>query len=65
VSETLKKIIDFGFKELKLDKIEASTHTENESSIKLLDKAGFRLNVNRKYEDNNLYVYYELEKSSS
>ncbi|MDA3886586.1 MAG: GNAT family protein [Candidatus Delongbacteria bacterium] len=65
MSETLKKIIDFGFKELKLDKIEASTHTENESSIKLLDKAGFRLNVNRKYEDNNLYVYYELEKSSS
>ncbi|MBN2835182.1 MAG: GNAT family N-acetyltransferase [Candidatus Delongbacteria bacterium] len=65
MSETLLKIIDFCFKELKLDKIEALTHTKNKSAIKLCEKTGFRLNVNKKYEDNKLYVYYELEKGSS
>lgn len=43
MSESLKMIIDFGLKKLKLDKIEAFTHAENESSKKLLEKNGFRL----------------------
>ena len=65
MSETLKKIIDFGFIELKLDKIEAITHPENVSSIKLLDRNGFSLNENRKDPDYKSTIFYELEKASS
>ncbi|MDA3886583.1 MAG: GNAT family N-acetyltransferase [Candidatus Delongbacteria bacterium] len=65
MSETLKKIIDFGFIELKLDKIEAITHTENESAKKLLDRNGFSLNENRKDQDNKSTIFYELEKDKS
>ena len=35
MSEALKSVINFGFKELKLDSIEAFTHKENENSKKL------------------------------
>lgn len=62
MSEAQNKIIDFGFKDLKLDKIEASTHIKNTSAIKLLEKTRFRLNENRKDKDNKLDVFYELEK---
>jgi ribosomal-protein-alanine N-acetyltransferase len=65
MSETLKMIIDFGFKELKLDKIEAFTHTENENSKKLLEKNGFHLNENRKDLDNKSNIIFEIENASS
>jgi len=65
MSEALKMIIDFGFKELKFDKIEAFTHKENESSIKLLKKNRFHLVEERKDLDNELNIIFELEKSSS
>jgi ribosomal-protein-alanine N-acetyltransferase len=65
MNETLKMIIDFGFKELKLDKIEAFTHTENENSIKLLEKNGFHLNENRKDLDNKSNIIFEIDNASS
>ncbi len=65
MSETLKMIIDFGFKELKPDKIEAFTHTENENSIKLLEKNGFHLNENRKNLDNKSNIIFEIDNASS
>ena len=43
MSEALNSIIDFGFNELKLDKIEAFTHKGNDNSKKLLEKKGFIL----------------------
>ncbi len=64
MSETLKMIIDFGFKELKLDKIEAFTHTENENSKKLLEKNGFHLNENKKDLDNKSNIIFEIENTS-
>ncbi|HEY1062654.1 MAG TPA: GNAT family N-acetyltransferase [Daejeonella sp.] len=39
-TEALKKIIDFGFKELKLYRIEAGCAIENIASIKVLEKVG-------------------------
>lgn len=65
MSETLKMIINFGFNELKIDKIEAFTHTENESSKKILEKNGFHLNENRKDADNKSNIIFELENASS
>lgn len=39
-TESLKRIIDFGFKELKLHRIEAGCAIENIASISVLEKAG-------------------------
>lgn len=65
MSETLKMIIDFGFEELKLDKIEAFTHSDNENSKKLLEKNGFHLAENRKDLDNNSNSIFEIENANS
>lgn len=64
MSEALKMIIEFGFKKLKLDKIEAFTHIANESSKILLEKNGFYLQAERKDSDNESNVIYELENTS-
>lgn len=39
--EAVKKVISYGFQELNLTRIGAMVFTENESSIKLLEKLGF------------------------
>ncbi|MFT4535014.1 MAG: ribosomal-protein-alanine N-acetyltransferase [Saprospiraceae bacterium] len=59
MSEALKAIVDFGFRELKLDKIEAFTHSKNENSIKLLLKNGFSLNGNRSDIANKSNIVFE------
>ena len=65
MSEALKMIIDYGFNELKLDKIEAFTHSKNESSKKLLEKNGFLLNENRKDVDHPSNIIFELENTKT
>ena len=65
MSEALKMIIDFGFKELKLDKIEAFTHNENENSKHLLKKNGFHIMENRKDLDNESNTIFEIESASN
>lgn len=64
MSEALKMIINFGFKELKLNKIEAFTHTENENSKKLLEKNGFQFIKDRKDLDNESNIIFEIENTS-
>jgi len=61
MSEAMKMIVEFGFNELNLEKIEAFTHAENLHSKKLLDTHGFILNVNRKDVDNKSNIIFELE----
>jgi ribosomal-protein-alanine N-acetyltransferase len=61
MSEALKGIVSFGFKELNLDKIVAFTHTDNLYSKKLLEKQGFHHNVNRKDLENKSNIIFELE----
>lgn len=42
MSEALRAIIPFGFNELDMHRIQASVFLENQASIKLLEKFGFR-----------------------
>jgi len=63
MSEALNSIIDFGFNKLKLDKIEAFTHYENEDSKKLLEKYGFYFIENRKDLDNDSNIIFELKNA--
>jgi ribosomal-protein-alanine N-acetyltransferase len=55
-------VIDFGFNILELEVIEAFTHGENQNSLKLLSRAGFNLNPNRKDDDNEYNEIYELRR---
>ena len=64
MSEALRAIIDFGFNELNLQKMEAFTHDENENSIKMLVKNGFSLNENRKDQTNESNSIFEIENSN-
>ena len=59
MDESLKSILDFGFKNLQLDLIEAYTHRENEPSKKLLERNGFKLVVNKKDQYNPDNIIYE------
>ena len=61
MSETLKAIIDFGFNNLSLNKIEAFTHNENANSVKLLVKNGFQFIESRKDPHNKSNIIFELE----
>ena len=65
MNEALKAIINFGFKNLKLDKIEAFTQYKNENSKKLLENNGFQFIENRKDTDNKSNIIFELQNSSS
>ena len=65
MNESLKMIVDFGFKVLMLDKIEAFTHRENLSSKKLLVKNGFQLIEDHHDLDNKFNVIFELDKASN
>lgn len=44
MSEAIKKVIDFGFNDMKLKSLEAFTHKENLPSIKLLERNNFKRN---------------------
>lgn len=65
MSEALNLIIDYGFNELNLDKIEAYTHYENDSSKRLLEKNGFHFMENKKDSDNDANIIFELKHASS
>ena len=60
MSEAIKTVLNYGFQELKLDQIEAFTHRENEASVRLLIKSGFKHNENRSDSGNPNNAIYEL-----
>lgn len=62
MDEALKSVINFGWGKLNLHKIEAFTHKENESSIRLLEKNRFNCNEDRKDEDNPNNLIFELKR---
>ena len=59
MDESLKSILDFGFKNLHLDLIEAYTHHKNEPSKKLLERNKFKLIVDKKDQYNSDNIIYE------
>jgi ribosomal-protein-alanine N-acetyltransferase len=65
MNEALNCVVDFGFNKLSLNKIEAFTHKDNESSIRLLKKNKFHYIKNRKDENNSDNIIFEIEKSAA
>ena len=63
MSEAIKLVIDYGFKQLNLEKIEAYTHFKNENSTKLLEKTGFHLIPDRKDEDDANNLIFEIKRA--
>ncbi len=64
MSEALNGVVNFGFNELNLDKIEAFTHIQNKNSKKLLEKNRFNFVTDRKDNDNLSNIIFEIIKSS-
>ncbi len=70
MTEAMNKMIGFGFNDLKLHSIEANVNPNNESSIKLLERSGFRKEAY--FRENYLFngefidsVIYSLLESDS
>ena len=61
--EALEKVIDYAFNTIKVKKIEAFFHRDNQSSIKLLEKFSFR-NSNEPDETNPDLICYHLTNSN-
>ena len=62
MDEALKSVVTFGFSKLNLSKIEAFTHKENQSSIRLLENNKFLFIENRKDKNNTKNIIFEIEK---
>jgi len=62
MKEAFEKIISYAFDTIKVQKIEASVHRNNQSSIKLLHKFSFR-NSNKHDESNHDLICYHLTNS--
>ena len=60
--EALEKVIDYAFNTIKVQKIEAFFHRDNQSSIKLLEKFSFR-DSNDPDKTNPDLIYYHLINS--
>jgi ribosomal-protein-alanine N-acetyltransferase len=65
MNEALKGVVNFGFNNLNLCKVEAFTHKENKNSIRLLKKNRFQFIENRKDEDNTNNIIFEIEKPAA
>ena len=61
MKEAVEKVIDYAFNTIKVQKIEACFHRDNQSSIKLLEKFSFRDSNEPDETDPNL-IYYHLTK---
>lgn len=64
MSEALKQVLNFGFKNLKFTEIEAYTHRENENSKRLLIKNKFKLIKNKKDIDNANNLIYSIKSTT-
>ncbi|WP_339888431.1 GNAT family N-acetyltransferase [uncultured Flavobacterium sp.] len=61
MSESLKSVLEYGFKNLNLDIIEAYTHQKNENSKTLLARNNFKLILGKKDEGNLNNVIFEIK----
>ena len=60
MNEALQKVLNFGFEDLKFEKIEAYTQENNKPSIRLLERNGFVQKPERSDPDNPLNIIFEL-----
>jgi len=63
MKEAAKKVIDYAFNTIKVQKIEACLHKDNQASIRLLEKLLFR-NSNEPDETNPDLICYHLTNSN-
>jgi len=63
MKEAVEKVIDYAFNTIKVQKIEAIFHRDNQGSIKLLEKFSFR-NSNEHDKTNPDLIYYHLTNSN-
>jgi len=63
MKEAAEKIIDYAFKTIKVQKIEACLHRDNQRSVKLLEKLSFR-NSNEPDKTNFDLICYHLANSN-
>jgi len=63
MKEAAEKVIDYAFNTIKIKKIEAFFHRDNQGSIKLLEKLSFR-NSNEPDKTNPDLISYHLTNSS-
>jgi [ribosomal protein S5]-alanine N-acetyltransferase len=61
MSEALKKVIDYAFNTIKVQKLEAIFHRDNLNSIKLLKKFSFKDSKNQADETNPDLICYRLD----
>jgi len=59
MNEALQTVVEYGFKHLHLNKIEAFTSHENQSSLKLLERNNFILNESRRDPSNPNNIIFE------
>ncbi len=64
MNDAMQLVLQYGFESLKLSRIEAYTHRDNESSKALLVRNGFLLNQNKTDEDNIDNQIFQLVSSS-
>ena len=62
MKEAVEKVIDYAFNTIKVEKIEAFLHRDNQSSIKLLEKFSFK-NSNQPDKTNPDLICYHLTNS--
>lgn len=62
MNEALREILNYGFNQLNLARIEAFTHHKNAPSLKLLEKNGFQLVEGKMDEHNENNVVYQLNR---
>lgn len=60
MNESMLKVLDYGFHQLTLKKIEAFTHKQNKNSISLLIKNNFELNKTRSDKNNLENIIFEI-----
>lgn len=62
MSEAMEAVLDFGFQQMGLDKLEAFTHNENQASKKLLERNGF-VHLSDRVDDGHKWNWiYRKEK---
>jgi ribosomal-protein-alanine N-acetyltransferase len=64
MSEAIEKTIEFGFKEIELNTIEAYTHKKNNDSTKLLQKYNFIQDAERIDKENTDNIIFTLSKQN-
>jgi len=62
-TEATKFWLDYGFKEMKIDKMNAYTHAENGASNRVLSKCGMKLMEDYPDKDGVIWKWWQLEST--